>query len=83
MLNDMSYEPYTHNQSMLSNDFCFNTSNSLLGNGNNDLHFDEFILNCQAISHKSFLDETRDVKNVENLYMDNDSDEFLIERIPE
>lgn len=82
MLNDMSYKPYTYNQSMLSNDACFNTSDSFLGDTNNDLHFDEFILNCQAISHVSSLDETKNMDDVENLYMDNDSNEFFIERIP-
>ena len=64
---------------MLSNDFCFNTSDSLLGDANDDQHFDEFIQNCQAISHEFSCDETRDMSmNVENLYMDNDSDEFFI-----
>lgn len=67
---------------MLSNDFGFNISDSFFGDVNHDLHFDEFILNSQAISYESFLNETRDITDIENLYIDNISDEFFIECIP-
>lgn len=79
----MSYKLYTYNQSILLNNICFNISDSLLGDSNNDLHFDKFILNYQVINYKSFLDETRDMNDIKNLYIDNNFDEFLIEQIPE
>lgn len=45
MINNMSYEPYICNQSILPNDFCFNISDSIIGVTNNNLNFDEFIIN--------------------------------------
>lgn len=59
---------------MLSNDFHFDMSNSLVRNANVDLNFDEFIQNCQIISHESSLDASRDMSDI---------DEFFIKRISE
>lgn len=42
-----------------------------------------YILNYQAISHKSFFDEIRNMSNIKNLYIDNNSDKFLIEHFSE
>lgn len=61
MVNNISYKLYIYNQLMLSNNICFNISNSLLRDANNDLHFDGFILNNKAINHELSLDETRDM----------------------
>lgn len=58
--------------------FVFNTSDSFLGDTNNDLHFDEFILNCQIICHNFSVNNTRDMSNIKNLYMNNNSDKFLL-----
>lgn len=82
MFNDVSYKSYTYNQLMLSNDICFNISDFVFKDVSNNLHFDEFILNYQAISHRFSFDKNRDMSNVKKLYKDNNSDEFFIERIP-
>lgn len=82
MLNDINYEPYTYNQLMLLNDYCFNISDFLLKDVNNNLYFDGFIWNYQPTSHESSLNKTtRDISDLENVYIDNDSNKFLIERI--
>lgn len=79
----MNYKPYTHNQSMLSINICFNTSNSFLEDINNDLHFDEFIFNNLIISHKFFFNKIRNMSEIRNLYINNNSDKFFIKHIPE
>lgn len=79
----MNYKPYTHNQSMLSMNICFNTSNSFLEDINNDLHFDEFIFNNLIISHKFFFNKFRNMSEIRNLYINNNSDKFFIKHIPE
>ena len=81
MVNDINYEPYTCNQSMLLNDFYFNILDFVAGVANNNLNFDEFIINCKTISQESSLDVNRNTSNVEDLFMDNDANEFVIERI--
>lgn len=66
---------------MLSNNINFNTSDSFLKKANNNLHFDKFIITCQAISHKSFLNKTINMSNLKNLYLNNNCNEFSIEYI--
>lgn len=69
---------------MLLNNYCFNMSDFLLKDVNNNLYFDRFIWNCQPTSHESsFNKTTRDISDLENVYIDNHSNKFLIERILE
>lgn len=83
MIKNMSYEPYICNQSILPNDFCFNISDSIIGVTNNNLNFDEFIINWKAISYEFSLDANRNTSDIEDLFMNNDADEFILECIPE
>lgn len=78
IFNNRSYKFYTHNQLMLSNDVCFNISDSVLGDISDNLHFDKFIVNCQVINHEFSLDKNKAISDIKNLYIDNDSNEFLI-----
>lgn len=77
----MSYKSYIYNQLMQSDNIYLNISDLFFKYTNNDLHFDEFILNCQAINYKFFFDETKDMKNIKNLYINNDSNFFFIDYI--
>lgn len=82
MFNNLDYNPYTKNKSMLSNNFRFITSNFFLKDTNNNLHFDEFILKYQIISHKLTFYKTKDMSYIENLDINDDSNKFLSEHIP-
>lgn len=81
ILDDMSYEPNTYNQSILPNDSYYDMSDCLDRGTNNDLHLDKFMINCQAISHKSSLNAHRDINNIKNLNIENDSNKFVIGHI--
>ena len=58
-LADENYGHHAHNESMLADDHhSFNTFNLFsMSVENNDLNFDEFITNCEAINHASTSDK--------------------------
>lgn len=80
---DENYGHHTHNESMLVDDHhSFNTFNLFsMSVENDDLNFDEFITNCEAISHASTSDKWEEKRNVKDDSYDN-ADEFVVERIP-
>ncbi len=73
-----------HNESMLADDHHFlNTfSLSLMSVENDNLNFDEFITNCEAVSHASTSDKWEEKRNVKDDSFYN-TDEFVVERIPQ
>lgn len=81
---DENYGHYPYNKSMLAdNHDFFNTFNLFfISVKNNDLNFDEFIINYKAISHASNSDKWKEKRNVKNNSYDN-VNEFVMEYIPE
>ncbi len=78
-----NYGHHAHNESMLADDHhSFNTFIlSSITVENNDMNFDEFITNYEAISHASTSDKWEEKRNVKDDSHDN-ADEFVVERIP-
>lgn len=78
---NMSYKPNTCNKSIQSNNISFNISDFFAKVEDNNLNFNEFIINCKAISHESFLDISKKLSDIKDLSIEYDIDKFVIERI--
>lgn len=64
-----NHEPNAYSGSMLSDNLSFNTFDfSLVPDANDDLNFDEFITNCEAINYESSsISEFEEESNLEDV----------------
>lgn len=79
----MSYELNACNRSMLADESSFKAFDSVAEDVNDDLNFDEFIINCKAVAHESSSYKSKDQSDAEESAMNYDADEYIIMRIPE
>lgn len=77
-----NYEHHTHNKSLISDEHyffhAFDSFSMLVEN--NDLNFNEFIINCKVINYTSISNRVEERSNVEDNLYDN-VDEFVVKRI--
>lgn len=80
---NMSHKSNTCDESVLSHEMSSYLSNSFVETENDDLNFDKFIKNYEAISHESSQDIYKEFSDVGDSPCPYDADEYVIERTPE
>lgn len=62
---------------MLSNNISFNISDFFTGVENNNLNFNKFVINYKAISHKSYLNISKKLSDIKDLFIKYEVNEFV------